>query len=77
MNSILSEIKNSINSNDFWTIKNKDSKIETARSTLYTHLIKMRINEVENALNFKEGENIQIEVRKTNMYDIKSLEFGK
>ena len=71
MNSILSEIKNSINSNDFWTIKNKDSKIETARSTLYTHLIKMRINEVENALNFKEGENIQIEVRKTNMYDIK------
>lgn len=71
MKDIVSEIKKEINSNDFWTTKNENPEIETARGTLYTHLIKMRTNEVDNALNIKDGETAEIEVRKTNMYDIK------
>ena len=71
MNGIVTEIKTSINSNDFWTTTNSDSQIETARSTLYTHLIKMRTSEVESALHLKGSENVELEVKKTNMYDIK------
>ena len=71
MKDIVSEIKKEINSNDFWTTKNKNPEIETARGTIYTHLIKMRTNEIDNALNMKDGETTEIEVRKADMYDLK------
>ena len=71
MNSIVSAIKKEILNNNFWTTTNADSNIENARGTLYTHLIKMRTQEVDNAMSLKDGETSEIEIRKTDMYDIK------
>ena len=71
MNSIVSTIKKEILNNNFWTTTNADSNIENARGTLYTHLIKMRTQEVDNAMSLKDGETSEIEIRKTDMYDIK------
>ena len=71
MNNIVSTIKEEILKNDFWTKKQYDQGIEEARGTMYTHLIKMRTQEVDNARTLKDGETANIEVRKTDMYDIK------
>ena len=71
MNGIVSTIKEEILKNDFWTKKQYDPQLEDARGTMYTHLIKMRTQEVDNARTLKDGETANIEVRKTDMYDIK------
>ena len=71
MDGIVSTIKKEILNNNFWTTTNADSNIENARGTLYTHLIKMRTQEVDNAMSLKDGEISEIEVRKTDMYDVK------
>lgn len=71
MDDIVSLIKKEINANDFWSTTQADVKLEIARGTMYTHLIKMRTQEVDNALNIKDGEVAEIEVRKTDMYDVK------
>lgn len=71
MDDIISLIKKVIIKDDFWTTKNFDSKLEDARGTLYTHLIKMRTQEVDNATNIKADDVADIEVHKTDMYDIK------
>ena len=71
MDKIITLIKREINKNDFWTRTQGDEELDNARKTMYTHLIKMRTQEVDNALNIKNGEVAEIEVRKTDMYDIK------
>lgn len=71
MDDIVSLIKKDIVSNDFWTKTHSNPQIDNARGTMYTHLIKMRTQEVDNASSIKEGETAEIEVRKTDMYDIK------
>ncbi len=71
MDDIVSLIKKEVISNDFWTKKHYDPQIDNARGTMYTHLIKMRTQEVDNASSIKDGETAEIEVRKTDMYDIK------
>ncbi len=71
MDNIVSLIKKEINANDFWSTTQADVNLEIARGTMYTHLIKMRTQEVDNALNIKDGEVAEIEVRKTDMYDVK------
>ena len=71
MDKIVTLIKKEIIANDFWTKTNPDPQIDNARGTMYTHLIKMRTQEVDNALSIKDGETANIEVRKTDMYDIK------
>ncbi len=71
MDKIITLIKREINKNDFWTRTQGDEELDNARKTMYTHLIKMRTQEVDNALNIKDGEVAEIEVRKTDMYDIK------
>lgn len=71
MDDIVSLIKKTRTKDDFWTTKNFDSQLEDARGTLYTHLIKMRTQEVDNALSIKAGDIAEIEVHKTDMYDIK------
>ena len=71
MNDVVSLIKKEVIANDFWTTKHNDPQIDTARGTMYTHLIKMRTAEVDNATTIKDGETAEIEIRKTDMYDIK------
>ena len=71
MDDIVSTIKKEILNNDFWTTTNADVQLENARGTLYTHLIKMRTQEVDNAMSLKDGETSEIEIRKTDMYDVK------
>ena len=71
MDKIVSLIKKEINKNDFWTTKHNNEELEKAKGTMYTHLMKMRTQEVDNALMIKDGETADIEVRKTDMYDIK------
>jgi len=68
---IISVIKKEINSKEFWAVKNNDPTIETARAHLYEHLIKLRTADIENAGNIKDGEIAEIEIRKTDMYDVK------
>ncbi|MBR1425099.1 hypothetical protein IJ579_06010, partial [bacterium] len=71
MEKIVSEIKKEINSNEFWTTGQSDLALEEARGTLYTHLVKQRTAEVDNAASLKDGEVARIEVHKTDMYDVK------
>ena len=71
MDEIVKLIKKQINSNAFWTETHHDPQIDSARGTMYTHLSKMRKQEVDNASSIKDGETAEIEVRKTDMYDIK------
>lgn len=68
---IINTIKEQINADEFWFKENEDKEVETAKEHLFYHLMKMRVPEYENAKNIKEGESVDIEVHKTNMYDIK------
>ena len=71
MDKIVTIIKREINKNDFWTTTQGDEQLDNARKTMYTHLIKLRASEVDNASTIKDGEIAEIEVRKTDMYDVK------
>ncbi len=68
---VINAIKEQINSDGFWFKENEVEDVEKAREHLYYHIMKMRVPEFENAKNMKEGEEVDIEVHKTNMYDIK------
>lgn len=71
MPKIMSIIKEVINKDEFWTKRHYDSEVETARGTMYEHLIKLRTADVDNARALKEDEVHEIEIHKTDMYDIK------
>ncbi|MBR6099552.1 hypothetical protein IKP85_07375 [bacterium] len=71
MEKIMSVIKKEISSKQFWTVRNSDSTVEAARQHVYNHLIKLRTADVQSAKAVKDGEVAHIEVRKTDMYDIK------
>ena len=71
MDKIITLIKREINKNNFWTTTQGDEQLDNARKTMYTHIIKMRTQEVDNALTIRDGDIAEIEVRKTDMYDIK------
>ena len=68
---VINAIKEQINNDEFWFKENEVEDVEKAREHLYYHLMKMRVPEFENAKNMKAGEEVNIEVHKTNMYDIK------
>ena len=67
MDKIITLIKREINKNNFWTITQGDEQLDNARKTMYTHIIKMRTQEVDNALTIRDGDIAEIEVRKTDI----------
>lgn len=71
MPKIVSVIKKTINEDEFWSKQHHDSAIETARGTMYEHLTKLRTADVDNAKALKTDEVHEIEIHKTDMYDIK------
>ena len=71
MSKIISAIREEILKNEFWTTTNSDFQIENARGTMYTHLIKLRTEDVDKAKDIKDGDTAEIEIHKTDMYNIK------
>lgn len=70
MPKIISIIKTTINSNEFWTKELDNKELNSARNTMYNHFIKLRDNEIKNANNLKTNVVSDIEVRKVDMNDI-------
>lgn len=68
---VIDAVKEQINNDKFWFKENQNEEIEKAKEHLYYHFMKMRVPEFENAKNMKDGEEVNIEVHKTDMYDIK------
>ena len=68
---VIDAVKEQINNDEFWFKENQNEETEKAKEHLYYHLMKMRVPEFENAKNMKDGEEVNVEVHKTDMYDIK------
>lgn len=71
MPKIVSVIKKTINEDEFWSKQHYDSAIETARGTMHEHLTKLRTADVDKAKALKTDEVREVEIHKTDMYDIK------
>lgn len=55
---------------DIWTTINSDNQIEHNRSTMYTHLLKDRYNQIKHAQDVKQDKVTTIEIHKTDMNNI-------
>ena len=67
---IISTIKNSINSNEFWTKEHPDALINDIKNTMYNHLMKLRDTEIKNAINLKTNQVSNLEIHQIDMNDI-------
>ncbi len=66
----LNAIRDEFNQNEFWSKDSNDEKIDNAKDTIYTHIIKMRIPESDKARGMKNSESVNLEVHKTDMNNI-------
>ena len=71
LDKIMSTIRHELNRKEFWSKTNSDDTVESARAHLKNHLLKLRKDDISQAKNIKSGEVAQIEVRKTDMNDVK------
>ena len=71
MSKIVSCITKAINQDEFWTKEHSNFDINTARTTMYDHLTKLRATEVNNAKDIVKNNVVELEVHKTDMYNIK------
>jgi len=71
MPQIISVIEKTINKDEFWFREHPNVDINEARKHIYEHLIKLRTNDVDVAKSIATNDVIELEVRKTDMYDIK------
>lgn len=67
---IISTIKSSMNSNQFWTREHPDALINDIKNTMYNHIMKLRDSEIKNAINLKGNQVSNLEVHQVDMNDI-------
>ena len=68
---IMSVIKTELSNNNFWATENSDETIDRARDTIYCHFMHQRKQEIDNAKQLKDRENVDIKVQKVDMSNIK------
>ena len=67
---VISAVKEAINADSWWTVKDSNPQIEQAKATMYNHIMKLRDVEIKNAANLKENSISTLEIHKTDMNDI-------
>lgn len=70
MKEIINKLKNVIKESNFWNSKQENEQVDNARETLKNHILKLRYNEVKNALDKKAEQAIDLQVQKTDMNNI-------
>ncbi len=71
LDSIMSAIKNELNTNTFWSVESNNQVTDKMRDTLYCHFMLQRKQEIDCAKRLKDKEKVDIKVQKVNMADIK------
>jgi hypothetical protein len=72
---IINIIKEEINTNEFWTKRSGDNKIDKAKETFKNQILNVRYNEIKTAMDKKLSKDKTLVIRKADMNNIQTALF--